>query len=1509
MRRGLLLLLTAIFVSSNFLLAAPVTQGRAMAASFTNVQEMAPPRDAQTNAQTLAKRAPNGASDIIINEIHYDPPIKTDKAEFIELYNRGSEVVDVSLWALDGAVEYTIPSSVSMQPGEFLVIAQNPAAIQRTWGVNALGPYTGKLSTLGEEVILRNRNAQIIDQVVYLLGFPWPTVGDAPGPSMSLLNPKADNALPGSWRSELPTPGRPNQLLMENLPPNVDQVVHSPQQPTSQAAVRIAAQVADPDTIKSVELLYQIVEPGAYIALSDEAYATNWTTIPMSTDAADGATSAIYVAQIPAEVQQHRRLIRYRIRATDAGGASVTAPYADDPQPNFAYFVYDGLPVWRAAIKPNGSVAQSEMVDYDFSKMRTYPVYQLISKAYDVDKALFSSGYMGSDYLWQGALVYNGQVYDHIRYRARGGQWRYGLGKNMAKFDFNRGHFFQAYDDFGRPYAYKWSKLNLGAIIQQSSRGYRGEQGMFESIGFRLFNLVGATAPNTHFIHFRVIDDAEETGANQYDTDFWGLYLAVEQMDGQFLKEHELPDGNLYKMEWGTGERNNLGADSVADRSDIEGVMYALKNLDLDENWWRTNVDLTEYYSFRAILEAIHHYDVNNEKNYFFYADPTTNQWSILPWDIDQTWALNMFGSGTDPMVRAGILSNEELRRAYENRLREIRDLLFNTDQMFPMLAEHAARIDSPADGPAMADADRAMWDFHPIMSSADVEPDKTAPGQFYKAAADGQFSGMVAVMQKWVEDRGAWIDETLLHNSAIPYQTTLSYTGPAGYPADKLRFTTTGFSDPQGANTFAAMEWRMAEINYPGLPTYDGSAPGQYEIEATWQSGESTTFVDSIEVPAGACHPGRICRVRVRMKDNSGRWGHWSAPLQFTAGAPLEPRADGLKISEIMYNPLNMEAVSGNHLEFIELSNVGSRPIDLTHMRLTGGISYQFPAGARLNAGDALVLTSDAARFAQRYEFTPFDHYQGQLKNSGERVVLLDAFDEEIFSVTYDDSEPWPEIADGQGYSLVLRDPALTPAVADDPSLWRRSTTVQGSPGGVDPFPVVINEVLTAASAPLINAIEIWNPTSESVDISSWFLSDDPAKPYKYQIPAGAILPPGGYRIFTQDVFSVAAGAHSGFRLNSLSGEIHLYSGSRRGYRTGYHHGFRYGAAEADVSFGRYVNSEGIEYFPPQNSVTLGGPNAGPRVGPVVISKIMYHPATGDEYIELTNITGYEIPLYDVNRVTHTWRIQELAYQFPTGLTLGPGERLVLTAGNPSAACLTEQFAGAEKQAGGNAADLQVIGPYTRALPDEGGALRLEKPAPTAADAATLDAQTGYILIDEVHYDNEAPWPTAAAGNGSALERQALNQYGNELTNWAASGTLVQAASAEMAVTLCTFEAVPHVDTNEVTVRWVTQSVVGATGFNLWRSTDGQRETAELLTKELLPVAAGGQQVQTDASNQPAAYKFAYTDSTLPKSDTPSGTYIYWLQAVDADGNTLDVAFTALQPIMHQQFLPFMAK
>ena len=97
------------------------------------------------------------------------------------------------------------------------------------------------------------------------------------------------------------------------------------------------------------------VDPGDYISLSDPRYLTQWTTLPMFDDGTHGdeaSGDAVYTAVLPGELQTHRQLVRYRITATDSLGASVTGPYDDDPQPNFAYFVYDGVPAWTGAVQP-----------------------------------------------------------------------------------------------------------------------------------------------------------------------------------------------------------------------------------------------------------------------------------------------------------------------------------------------------------------------------------------------------------------------------------------------------------------------------------------------------------------------------------------------------------------------------------------------------------------------------------------------------------------------------------------------------------------------------------------------------------------------------------------------------------------------------------------------------------------------------------------------------------------------------------------------------------------------------------------------------------------------------------------------------------------------------------------------------------------------------------------------------------------------------------------------------
>src|SRR5439155_639046 len=117
---------------------------------------------------------------------------------------------------------------------------------------------------------------------------------------------------------------------------------------------------------------------------------------------------------------------------------------------------------------------------------------------------------------------------------------------------------------------------------------------------------------------------------------------------------------------------------------------------------------------------------------------------------------------------------------------------------------------------------------------------------------------------------------------------------------------------------------------------------------------------------------------------------------------------------------------------------------------------------------------------------------------------------------------------------------------------------------------------------------------------------------------------------------------------------EVYLLSGDTATNLTGYSHGFIFGPAANGVSFGRYVNSVGEEQFPAQAALTLGATNAGPKVGPVVINEIMYHPALGfDEFLELKNITSDAVPMFDPDHSTNTWRLNGIGFDFPTNIVI----------------------------------------------------------------------------------------------------------------------------------------------------------------------------------------------------------------------------------------------------------------
>jgi hypothetical protein len=1227
--------------------------------------------------QTPAFVAPS----IVINEIHYDESDRTSKSEFVELYNNSASAVDLSGWYFSSGVksgpalpggpsgDFTLPNGTTLPAGGYLVVAQDPATLFAKFGsAGALGPWFGKLSNSGEKITLRDAAGDVVDEVDYKLGFPWPTVGDPPDPSIELIDPNLDNNLGGNWRSsgnvassavapanyiardqiwsyrkgtsfpsvdgggrpwianghvtaddgewlsgqapvgfgdnddntllsdmtnnyitffmrrqftiapgavpptlrlslhyddgvivwingievlrtpgmttgaipfpppasfttnhevdksapaiytpfdltgsqaylvegvntiamqlingsiassdssldaELdtlgstpgqtaavpPSPGTLNSVLNSNAPPALRQVNHSPKQPASGQDVTVTVKATDPGGVSSVSLDYQIVEPGDYIEIGTPRYQTLWTTLPMHDAGTAGdalAGDGIFSAVIPAPVQTHRRLIRYRITAADDSSLAVTVPYADDPQPNFAYFVYDGIPAYTGKATPT-----AQDVTYDFNSLpplqQNVPVYHLITTRADHVNAQYIPGatagkYTGSEYLWQGTLVYDGKVYDHIRFRARGGVWRYAMGKNMWKFDFNRGHRLEARDNFGKRYATDWGKLNFSALIQQGNFNQRGEQGLFEGAGFKLHNLVGNAAPKTHYTHFRIIENADENGTagNQFDTDFQGLYLAVEQMDGQFLEEHGLPDGNLYKMEGGTGELNNQGPDQPSNKSDLNAFLGAYTGANTQpESWWMDNVNVDDYYNFRAIATFIHDYDIAFGKNYFFLHNPATHKWEMKNWDLDLTWTTTYGGGGETDAWSADILAIPNFSRDRRNRMRELRDLLLNPEQTGMILDEVAQFAYTPG-LPSYVDADRTLWDYNPILVSGNVDASKAGHGRFYEATGARTFSAMLAFEKAYIASRGSFIDSNILTDEAqVPATPTLTYTGLSGFPANGISASSSNFNSPSGSS-FAAMEWRLASLTDVNDPLFDPAKPRKYEIEADWETGEIAPFANGISVPALVVRPGLTYRLRVRHKDSAGRWGHWSNPVQFVAGVPdVTGFQQNLMITEIMYNPpqpnTNEALVSLNNddFEFIELKNIGATQLDLTDVRFTKGVDFDIAPGTALEAGAYALLVKNVAAFEARYGpgLPVLGTYGGDnLSNGGEQLKLSFGLGTAIHDLTYSDAAPWPTAADGMGASLVLIDPAAAPdhALAQN---WRASYG-HGSPGRDD--------------------------------------------------------------------------------------------------------------------------------------------------------------------------------------------------------------------------------------------------------------------------------------------------------------------------------------------------------------------------------------------------------------------------------------------------------------------------
>ncbi len=192
-------------------------------------------------AMPLTKNQANapGNPDIIINEIMYytgtvdsaDIPI----GEFIELMNPIDKVVELQNqngpWRIDGGIGFTFPDSVSLAPGEQLLIVDFDPTDQNSLdlfytkfgivdsSITILGPYEGKLSNKGERIALEkpqsvvltdeggNISWNIIDEAIYFHAAPWPIEASGQGMSLQRLSAERSGNDPANWIAAAPSPG------------------------------------------------------------------------------------------------------------------------------------------------------------------------------------------------------------------------------------------------------------------------------------------------------------------------------------------------------------------------------------------------------------------------------------------------------------------------------------------------------------------------------------------------------------------------------------------------------------------------------------------------------------------------------------------------------------------------------------------------------------------------------------------------------------------------------------------------------------------------------------------------------------------------------------------------------------------------------------------------------------------------------------------------------------------------------------------------------------------------------------------------------------------------------------------------------------------------------------------------------------------------------------------------------------------------------------------------------
>ena len=187
---------------------------------------------------------------------------------------------------------------------------------------------------------------------------------------------------------------------------------------------------------------------------------------------------------------------------------------------------------------------------------------------------------------------------------------------------------------------------------------------------------------------------------------------------------------------------------------------------------------------------------------------------------------------------------------------------------------------------------------------------------------------------------------------------------------------------------------------------------------------------------------------VKLRRQPGRDAWqvfppasGEWLNDTADTRDAQNNPaRNTDIVINEIMADPPSNQRDG----EFIELYNRGVATVDVGGWRLDEAVNYTFPLNTLIPPGGYLVIAANKQHLNSAYPgLAAVGDWSGSLGNGGELIRLLDQDGNLANAVDYRFGGEWPELANGNGTSLELVNPATDNRFG---GAWRDSDESQKS-------------------------------------------------------------------------------------------------------------------------------------------------------------------------------------------------------------------------------------------------------------------------------------------------------------------------------------------------------------------------------------------------------------------------------------------------------------------------------